>query len=290
MKFAVIGGDRRAVLLCSLLAEDGHRVRTYCLERAELSRDTPKAGCLQGCVYGADWVIVGIPAETGGKLNAPFAAQELKLCELIGALWPGQVLCGGKFSQEASLSALHAGLSVADLMQRRDFTVGNAAITAEGAIEQLMKSSEKTLLGSHVLVTGWGRIASVLAPKLRALGAYVTVCARKPGDRAMAQTQALGSCSFEALPLLAEDVDFVVNTVPAEVLDREILGSFRRDVILLELASVPGGFDREIAAELGLRAIFAPGLPGSCAPYTAAELIRDTIYEMIREREEQDGQ
>ena len=105
----------------------------------------------------------------------------------------------------------------------------------------------------------------------------------------MAQTQALGSCSFEALPLLAEDVDFVVNTVPAEVLDREILGSFRRDVVLLELASAPGGFDREIAAELGLRAIFAPGLPGSYAPCTAAELMRDTIYEMIREREEQDG-
>ena len=289
MKFAVIGGDRRAVLLCSLLAEDGHRVRTYCLERAELSRDTPKAGCLQGCVYGADWVIVGIPAETGGVFNAPFAAQELKLGELIGALWPGQVLCGGKFSQEASLSALHAGLAVADLMQRRDFTVGNAAITAEGAIEQLMKNSEKTLLGSHVLITGWGRIASVLAPRLRALGAYVTVCARKAGDRAMAQAQGLGCCSFEEIALLAEDVDFLVNTVPAEVLDRRILGGFRKDTVLLELASAPGGFDAETAAELELNTVSAPGLPGKYAPFSAAELMRDTIYAIIREREDQDG-
>ena len=289
MKFAVIGGDRRTALLCSLLAEDGHRVRTYCLEKAELSGGAAKAGCLQGCVYGADWVIVGVPAESSGLLNAPFAAQELKLSELISALWPGQVLCGGKFSQEATLSAVHSGLSVADLMQRRDFTVGNAAITAEGAIEQLMKSSERTLLGSHVLITGWGRVASVLAPKLRALGAYVTVCARKAGDRMMAQAHGLGCCGFGELPLLAEDVDFLVNTVPAEVLDRRMLGCFRKDVVLLELASSPGGFDPETAAELELNAVFAPGLPGKYAPFSAAELMRDTIYAIINESEEQDG-
>ena len=74
MKFAVIGGDRRAVLLCSMLARDGHRVQSFALEKAELPGEIPKAGCLQGCVYGADCVILPVPAEKGGFLNAPYAA------------------------------------------------------------------------------------------------------------------------------------------------------------------------------------------------------------------------
>ena len=79
------------------------------------------------------------------------------------------------------------------------------------------------------------------------------------------------------------DVDFVVNTVPAEVFDKKLLGCFGEDVLLLELASAPGGFDAEAAAERGLKTVSAPGLPGKYAPYSAAELMRDTIYAIINE-------
>ena len=175
MKFAVIGGDRRSAWLCALLEGDGHRVYTYALEKAELPKEVPKAGCLQGCVYGADWVILPTPAERGGVLNAPYSSEQLRLEEIISALWPGQVLCGGKLSQSTAVGAVRAGLQVVDLMQRRDFAVGNAAVTAEGAAELMMKSGERCLWGSRVLVTGWGRVAKILALRLYALGALVTV-------------------------------------------------------------------------------------------------------------------
>ena len=58
MKFAVIGGDRRALWLCRLLSQDGHRVYSYALERLELPEAVPKAGCLEVCVYGADAVLL----------------------------------------------------------------------------------------------------------------------------------------------------------------------------------------------------------------------------------------
>ena len=51
MKFAVIGGDLRSALLCSMLAGDGHRVYSFALEKAELPPEVPKAGCIQGCKY-----------------------------------------------------------------------------------------------------------------------------------------------------------------------------------------------------------------------------------------------
>ena len=286
MKFAVIGGDRRAVLLCSMLARDGHRVQSFALEKAELPAEIPKAGCLQGCLYGADCVVLPTPAEKKCLINAPYAAQPLPVEELLSALWPGQLLIGGKLSRELCMGAVAQGLQVADLMQRRGFTVGNAALTAEGAVEKLMSASPRSLWGSRVLITGWGRVAKLLALRLRALAAEVTVAARKEGDRAMAQALGLAAADFPDLPALLGSFDFVVNTVPARVLPAESLARLRPDVLLLELASSPGGFDPQEAAELGLTALSAPGLPGVTAPYTAAALMRDAIRSVIQEREE----
>ena len=56
--------------------------------------------------------------------------------------------------------------------------------------------------------------------------------------------------------------------------------------MLLELASPPGGFDRRLAENIGLRTLHAPGLPGRYAPYSAALLIRAAVYGAIRELEE----
>jgi len=286
LKFALLGGDSRSAHLAELLKQDGHSVHTYCLEKAGLSQNIPAAGCLQGAVYGADWVILPVPAEKKGLLSTPLSAQKLSMEELLAALWPGQTLCGGRLSPDTSLNAVRAGLRVYDLMQRRSFTVGNAAITAEGAVMKLMEATPRCLMGSHVLITGWGRIASILAPRLRALGAYVSIAARKAGDRAMAAAHDLGCCSFKALPLLIEDVDFVVNTVPATVLEERLLKRLKKSAVLLELASPPGGFDADSAAALGLQVIAAPGLPGQYAPMSAAELMRESIYAIIAEEEE----
>ena len=171
-------------------------------------------------------------------------------------------------------------------MQRRGFTVGNAAVTAEGAIGQLMKNSERTLWRSRVLVTGWGRVAKLLSLRLPALGAEVTVAARKEGDRAMARALGLKALDFAAAEQELIGFDFIVNTVPARVLSDPALETLRRDTLLLELASAPGGFDRARAEALGLKAAAAPGLPGMCAPMTAAELMREAIYDIIAEQEE----
>ena len=143
MKFAVIGGDLRSALLCSMLAGDGHRVYSFALEKAELPPEVPKAGCIQGCTYGADCVILPCPAEKGGFLYAPFAAETHRMTEVCGALWPGQILCAGKLSDAAAACAMEAGAQVEDIMLRQDFAVGNAAITAEGALGLLISGSEK---------------------------------------------------------------------------------------------------------------------------------------------------
>lgn len=283
MKFAVIGGDRRAVLLAGMLLEEGQRVQSFGLEQTELPEGIESAEHLQGALYGADAVVLPLPAERGGLLNAPFARQPCTMAELMEALWPGQTVFGGLFPSDFQRAAAGRYLPLVDWMRRPGFVCGNAALTAEGAVGLLLSESERSLFGSRVLVSGFGRIGRLLAAKLAALGAHVTVAARREESRAACE--ALG---YEALPFegLHGAFDFVVNTVPARVLGEGFLCCLPETALLLELASAPGGFDRNLAENLGLRCLSAPGLPGRSAPHSAAKLMLREIHAAMKEERE----
>lgn len=283
LKFAIVGGDRRLAYLAELLRGDGHRVCTYALERAELSAEISKAGCIQGCVYAADCVVLPTPAESGGFLFAPLSGEKLRAEELVSALWQGQRLFGGRLGDGLCLAALRQGLVVEDLLRRQDFAAANAVLTAECALGELMENSEKSLWRSRVLVCGWGRIAKILTLRLLGLGAQVCVAARRAEARVTAGAVGAESISFDELDGRMGSFDYVVNTVPARVIADGALCAAAEDALLLELASAPGGFDRTLADNIGLRVIAAPGLPGRKAPRRAAELMREAIYASIRE-------
>ena len=286
MRFAVIGGDKRTEHLAAQLLRDGHRLRSFALERAALPPEISRESCLQSCVYGADCVLLPLPAERGGRLNAPLSAEELGMPALIEALWPGQLLIGGGLQEETVTAALRGGLRVADLLRQPALAVGNAALTAEGAIGRLIEHSERALWGGRALVLGWGRIGRILALRLSALGAQVTVAARSARDRAMAEALGCAAADYAGLDGILGDFDFIVNTVPARVLTEGMLCLIRPDALLLELASPPGGFDRTLAQNIGLHTLAAPGLPGETAPEAAALLLRQAVYAAIEETEE----
>jgi len=285
VRIAILGGDGRSVQLAKILAEDGNKVRSFALEKAESSPRVYRAGCLQGCVYGAEIVILPIPAERGGMLNAPYSEQKITMESVLSALWPGQAVIGGAFGDSVHAAAREAGLTEVDLMKRESFALGNAFLTAEGAAECLSSLSDRAIWGSSVLVTGWGRVGKAAARTLSAMGAAVAVAARKASDRAEAMLCGCASLELSAIPAVIDGFDFIVNTVPARVLNEAALGAVPKDSVLLELASAPGGFDRAYAEKLGIRAAYAPGLPGRYAPRSAAELMAAEIYAIAAELE-----
>ncbi len=144
------------------------------------------------------------------------------------------------------------------------YAIENAALTAEGALELLMRRSNRALGGMEVLVVGFGRIGGFLAGMLASLGAHVTVAARGEAARASARSRGLDAVDITHIP---GSYDAVVNTVPAPVLAGDYGGA-----LCMDLASAPGGWQDDTPV------LKAPGLPGMYAPKAAADVMAEAIY------------
>lgn len=275
MKYLIAGGDERAVFAAAALAEAGNSVSALAMDRAQLPPGVKKVFCAEN----ADCVILPLPAEgKSGALNAPFSDTASDAAGLLEALPENTLVCGGKISRRLYRAGELKGLRVTDIMQRPEFVVGNAAITAEAAAAILMQRTDFALFGSSAMVVGYGRIGKILAQRLSALGMRVFVMSRNAESRAMAQAAGcVPLAPTDALPPL----EAVINTAPAPVL--RDLSRLKKPCLLLELASAPGGIDALEAQRLGHRYFAAPGLPGKYAPRTAGRLIAKTAQQIVKE-------
>ncbi len=160
--------------------------------------------------------------------------------------------------------------------RREEYQIAIARLTAEGAIALLRP--ETGLSGAHILLLGYGRIARLLARELQKAGALVTAAARSGEQRAWAEAEGIEALPLDALSGALDRFDVIIGTIPAPVLTEPLLALVRKDALLLELASAPGGIDAAAAHERGLRYIRAPGLPAKYAPDRAAVILRDAVY------------
>jgi dipicolinate synthase subunit A len=280
LNIAVCGGGDSAARLCALFAADGHSVRAYALDEADLAPGVVRTGCPEGCMDGARAVILPIPAaDEAGRLNAPLCRRAVSAEELVIKAPEGALICVGGAENLPDCRYME------DYSAREEFAVGYAALAAEGALELAMAAGDGAILGSNSLVLGYGRLGKILCGRLIGLGARVTAAARRPGELAEAKAMGLCTADISGLDGRLGEFDYIFNTVPAPVISGKRLAEIRAGAFMAELASRPGGFDVHRAEEMGIVAISAPDLPARCAPQAAAELIRDAVYAAMDEWE-----
>ncbi len=282
--FAVIGGDSRQARMCALLCQSGHRVRAFALDRCALPAQAQRSESVRDACQKADCVILPMPlSRDSGMLNAPLSSQAAALSEVFSEMEPGTLVCAGAVTEEAERLAQKQQLRLFDYLRREELAVANAVPTAEGAIQIAMEELPITISGSRCLVIGCGRIGKALSARLRALGAAVSVSARKARD--LAYIRAMGNTALHTAALEPEmaEFDVIFNTVPASVLEKPQLRRVRPDALVIDLASLPGGVDMEGAGELGVRVIRALSLPGKVAPLSSARIVLDTVYNIMEE-------
>lgn len=284
LNFWVLGGDMRQAKLAQLLAEDGHRVHTFALERGVEPSALLSVENTIDRMDEADCVVFPLPVANGrGQLNAPLSDVKVPMVDLLDALTPEQIICGGILDQATSALSAERRLTIHDYFAREELQIANAVPTAEGAIQIAMEQLPITLNGARVLVIGYGRIGKLLAQRMAALGARVSVAARRYEHLAWARAMGYGAEHTSHLAGWLCGYDLVVNTVPARVLGQAELADLKPDCLVLDLASKPGGVDLEEAARLGRSVVWALSLPGKVAPVTAGAAIQDTIYHILHE-------
>ena len=147
-----------------------------------------------------------------------------------------------------------------------------------------------TLDSAKAAVVGYGRIGSLLAEKLRALGADVTVLARRREVLQHAELRhhkgVLLHCKdgYRGLEEIPKDCRVIFNTVPNRIFTGDALEQIPRDCLFVDLASAPGGIDFVAAEKLGIRAVWATALPGKYSPETAGIMIAETVETILSER------
>ena len=212
----------------------------------------------------------------------PFSDKKVLVEELLDSM-AGKTLIAGAIKQDIYDLASEKNIKVIDILKREELAVLNAVSTAEGTIKIAIEETLKNIHGSNILVMGFGRIGKILSNMLKGLGAKVACEARKNSD--LAWIKAYG---YEPIPIsnLKENLnrfDVIINTIPYIILDKDNLANVRKDALIIDVASNPGGVDREAVKEQKIKFIWALSLPGKVAPVTSAEFIKETLYNIVNE-------
>ncbi len=279
-----VGGDSRYIYVCKGLCEYG-KVYSYGINGC--SGDTTLLRSLDDMTHKADVLV--LPMLSSTDLDIAFSdGNKISCLDLSEHLNKNSLVVGGRLNTQVIEFFSSLGHDVKDYYAREELVIKNCVPTAEGALQIAMQELAVTVCGTKTLVLGFGRVAKASAKVFSALGSEVTVCARKLSQLAQAENEGYAGFNLKLLEKVADRYDIVINTVPALILTENILKRMRKDSIVIDLASKPGGTDFAAAKLLNIKAIHALALPGKVAPITSGELIAEAIRNIYSERRETD--
>ncbi|MDR3185935.1 MAG: hypothetical protein LBU04_03905 [Christensenellaceae bacterium] len=168
-----------------------------------------------------------------------------------------------------------------DYFANEELAVRNAGLTAEGMLALLIENTQASIKDLKILILGYGRVGKASAQILHDNHCFFSVVNRNSIASAEATLIANRSYSFENMPNIIRDYDVIINSVPAVILNSEILHEIKDDTLILDLASLPGGVDMSQLENRNIKVIHALGLPGKFSPLKAAKLIKKVITDKL---------
>lgn len=285
--FLFLGGDMRSVYAAKRLsAHYDYDCFIYGFEKSAIP-DMRVLRELTKCQS----VVLPLPASVDGvNINAPYFEKPLPLSIIPEAVNAGGIVYCGRSTPALRELCAQNNLKLVDYFEREELIVMNAVPTAEGCLEIIIRESGSTVFGAEILLTGYGRISKVTADYLVALGAKVTVAARKYCDLAWVEIAGCRPLHFSSLDSELSRFDIIINTVPAQIFDSERLKLLKQGCLIVDLASKSGLEDMEAARREGINVIWALSIPGKSSPVTAGNIIADTIINIMAENSAAGGE
>jgi len=159
------------------------------------------------------------------------------------------------------------GISLHEYEWDVDLMLLRGPAIVEGILKVIIENTAITIHKAQIMLVGQGTIGGLLTRTLVALGAIVHVAARNPVQRAAAYAAGAQVWTLEEMEAQLPHMDIIIGTVPKTLLGQEQLQYVKPQTLLVDVAAPPGTIDREAAASLGLKTVWARGM-GARAPVT----------------------
>jgi dipicolinate synthase subunit A len=183
--------------------------------------------------------------------------------------------------QDLATLCKERGVSVFDFLKEPSLTLANAALTAEGFLSVLIRETPFSLMKRKALLLGFGRCGREIGKLLRFFDMEVFVLDREESCLLTALNMGLIPATLEELRPFPWDYDVIINTVPAQILEKEQLECVPKDCVIFDIASFPFGFAPASLEELQLKLVHASGIPGCYMAKTAGELLGKAMIERM---------
>lgn len=278
----IIGGDKRQKYLKTYLISKGYDTESYGLFDWDDDNDR-----LKSLICPKTAVVLPLPATRNEKtVNMPFSKRETSLERVLSLLGKDNIVFGGIIRGELLSRLRETEIPFVDYYDAQ-FIEKNAVLTAFGTLKILLEHIDFVLSMGNYAVTGYGRVAKETAAVLNSLSCKVTVFARNPSQRQDAVIKGCNAFPVEELSRRADEFDIIINTVPSQIIGRDVIKNMKKDGKIIELASAPYGVDFDEARKNSIDVIKAFGLPGKYTPKTAGEIIGKRIEEFLQREEKE---
>lgn len=206
---------------------------------------------------------------------------KLKVKDLLSHITKNHILIFGSANKRIKEMIDERGFNYYDLLSQESFVINNAYYTAQGTLLEILKNTKQYIVGKKVLILGFGRVGSAVADVLDKNGMQVFVAARNEIQLAQCECLGYNRLSYDDLKSTIYLFDYIISTVPFNVLAKQDVFLINDNALFIELASAPYSAKKEWFTEFDKRYILASGLPGKYLSVESGKKIAEIVERYI---------
>ena len=165
------------------------------------------------------------------------------------------------------------------MLKDKDYLRLNTIMTSEGLISFMIDKIDKPLYNSNILILGYGNCGKSITKILKAFGSIVTVAVRKAELKEEIESYGYEFILLDSINI--NDYDYIINTIPSVIINKDILNKPYKDIIFFDIASYPFGIDHHEAIRLGYDSYIISSIPSSYYPKFSSKLIYEFILKKM---------
>ena len=263
--FISFGGDGRTQYTSDYVTEKGYKTIM-----------TNSISDITSC----DAIILPLPFTID---NIYIKGTSTKIEDLIKYLDKQTVLFAGKLNDNAINILKNNDITFYDYNSRDEFAQKNAVPTAQGVLTFVLNNTDVTLNQLKIAVLGYGKCGKSICRTFKSMGSEVISYSRRYSSAADAESDGLTAYLLKDICETISYADIIINTVPFNILGKEIIDRISNKAMLIDVSSYPYGFDYNYAKSVNKNINLLSSLPGKYVPKTAGIIIGETIINIIEE-------